>query len=249
MAVGCGPMARNGLNCTFAYTDGTTTHTYSVRAGELSHGVQMVAGEDAARVIRAYYPHRSASQRFTVQVLLKDWDERTHFTSWLASYAQWAIDPSIARTVFPFINVRVPGRGFYQTGMPVNGFEWGAHAGMMMFTPVIVFETGLSPGQVGTAITVSSVVNKWAAFASDPAIQYFYPFGAQLASNQVPENYTQVVPPSPVPPPVTSSPGGQPIPVGGPVVTTVPPPLPPSQPIPVGGPVVTTVPGSSDVSG
>lgn len=206
---------RQGLNCTFSFVDGRTTHTYSLRAGDLGFGVQMVAAEDVARVTRAYYPHKSAWQQFTVQVLLKDWNERNDFMSWLANYAQWAIDPAIARTTFPFINVRVPGRGFYQTGMPIVGYEAGAHTGMMMFTPTIVFETGLSPGQAGTGLTVSSVTNQWAAFKSDPAIQYFYPFGSQLAANAVPENLTQVLPPSPVPPPATP---------GGPSATNNPPP-------------------------
>ena len=232
---------RKGLNCTLSYLRGTTTRTYSVRAGDLASGVQMVAAEDSGRVLRSYYPHKTASQQFSVQVLLKDWEEYHDFMGWLAGYAQWAIDPSVARTVFPFITVRVPGRGFYHTGLPLTGYEWGVHTGMMMFTPVIVFETGLSPGQQGTGITVSSVVNQWAAFASDPAIKYFYPFGTQLAANQVPENYTQVIPLPPDPPPAF----GQPVPVGGPVVTTVPPP---SAPVTAAPPAV--VPGPfADVSG
>lgn len=223
---------RRGLNCTLSYVKGKATRTYSVRAGDLSHGVQMVAAEDTGRVIRSYYPHKTASQQFSVQVLLKDWDERNDFMGWLAGYAQWAIDPTVARTVFPFINVRVPGRGFYQTGLPLTGYEWGAHTGMMMFSPTIVFETGLSPGQRGTGITVSQVVNRWAAFASDPAIRYFYPFGTQLSSDQVPENYTNVLPPAPQPPPAVTPPAGQPVPVGGPVVTQVPVPAPPVQAAP-----------------
>ena len=237
---------RKGLNCTFSYVRSGVTRTYSVRAGDLSYGVQMVAAEDSGRIIRSYYPHKTASQQFSVQVLLRDWDERTDFTSWLAGYAQWAIDPSVARTVFPFINVRVPGRGFYRTGIPLTGFEWGAHTGMMAFSPVIVFETGLSPGQQGTDITVSSVLNRWAAFASDPAIQYFYPFGTQLSSDQVGVDYAQVLPPPPDPPPAVAPPSGQPVQVGVPVVTTVPPP--PSLPVTAAPPVV--VPGPfADTSG
>lgn len=194
--------ARQGLNCTFSYSNGAT-RVYGVRAGNLSHGVQMVSAEDEARVARAYYPHKSASQQFSVQVLLKDWTERNDFMNWLATYAQWALDPNVARAAFPFMSVSVPSRNFSQTGLPLTGYEWGAHTGMMMFSPTIVFEAGLSPGQQGTGITVSQVVNQWSAFASDPAIQYFYPFGTQLQGSQVPQNYTQVVPPSPTPPPVT----------------------------------------------
>ncbi len=200
-------MARAGLNCTFSYVDDSgTTHTYRVRAGVLGYGVQMVAAEDQARVTRAYYPHKSANQQFSVQVLLKDWSERSDFVNWLSGYAQWALDPNVARTVFPFMTVAVPGRNYHQTGLPLTGYEWGAYTGMMMFQPTFVFETGLSPGQRGTGISVSSVINQWSAFQSDPAIQYFYPFGTQLQGSQVPENYGQVLPPAPVPPPATNVP-------------------------------------------
>jgi hypothetical protein len=238
---------RKGLNCTMSYVRAGVTRTYSVRAGDLAYGVQMVSAEDAGRVVRSYYPHKTASQQFSVQVLLKDWDERNDFMNWLGGYAQWAIDPSVARTAFPFINVRVPGRAFYQTGLPLTGFEWGVHTGMMTFSPVIVFETGLSPGQQGTDIVVSSVLNRWAAFASDPAIQYFYPFGTQLASDQVGVDYTQVLPVTPVPPPAVAPPTGQPVQVGGPVVVTIPPP-PPAPPVTAAPPAV--VPGPfADTSG
>lgn len=199
-------MARQGLNATLSYARGKATRTYRVRAGVLGSGVQMVAAEDQGRVIRSYYPHKTAWQQFSVQVLLKDWTERNDFMNWLADYAQWALDPNVARTVFPFMSVSIPVRRFWQTGLPLTGYEWGAHTGMMMFQPTIVFETGLSPGQVGVGITVSSVINQWSAFQSDPAIRYFYPFGAQLPGNQVPEDYTQVIPPSPTPPPVTGPP-------------------------------------------
>lgn len=232
-------MGRAGLNCTLTYHDGKVTRGYRVRAGNLTGGVQMIAAEDQARTARAYYPHKTAGQQFSVQVLLKNWDERLDFTNWLASYAQWALDPNIIRSSFPLMAVSVPSRDFVQHGIPLAGYEWGAHTGMMMFTPVVMFEPGLSPGQGAAPVAVSSVVNRWAAFSSDPAIQYFYPFGTQLAASQVPQDYGNVVPPSPpVVPPTTTVPG-QPIPVGTPVTTTVPPP---GQPVTVGGPVVTTVP-------
>jgi hypothetical protein len=200
-------VGRHGLNCTLAYVDDSSvTHTYRVRAGDLAYGVHMVSAEDEARVTRSFYPHKTANQKFSVQVLLKDWAERNDFMNWLSSYAQWALDPNASRTVFPFMTVAVPARNYSQTGLPLTGYEWGAHTGMMMFSSTIVFETGLSPGQNGVGITVSSVINQWSAFASDPAIQYFYPFGTQLSATQVPEDYSQVLPASPTPPPATSLP-------------------------------------------
>jgi hypothetical protein len=177
-------VARAGLNCTLSYTDSRRiNHVYRIRAGNISHGVQMISSESAARTQRAYYPHRSALQQFTIQALLKNWDERRDFVNWLASYAGYALDPDTTQQYFPWMSVSVPARGFLQVGVPLEGYEWGAHTGMMMFTPDIVFESARSPGQQALP-PVSSVINKWSAFSSDTAIQYFYPFGIQLAGNQ-----------------------------------------------------------------
>jgi hypothetical protein len=211
-------MARKGLNCTLSFVNGSSTRTYRVRAGNLTYGVQMVFAESAARTRRAFYPHKSANQQFGIQVLLKDWAERNDFMNWLTSYAQWALDPNLSYTVYPYMTVNCPVRDFYQRGIPLLGYEWGAHTGMMMFTPTIVFEAAFSPGQITPAPAPSSVINKWSAFASDPNIQYFYPFGTQLDADQVPVNYNQPLPPSPTPPPVTG--GIAPTPSGN------PPPLP-----------------------
>lgn len=184
-------MARAGLNAKLSYVNGST-RTYSVRAGDLSFGAEMVAAESAARIYRAYYPHKSANQQFSVQVLLKNWAERTDFMNWLSTYAQWALDPNAVRAAFPYMTVSVPSRSFYQRGLPLAGFEWGAHTGMMAFSPVIIFEAAFSPGQASAGIATSSVINKWSAFASDPAIKYFYPFGTQLDADSAPENYSRV---------------------------------------------------------
>ena len=166
---------------------GPQQHTYRVRAGQLSYGVQMIASESVARIWRAYYPHRPANQQFSVQVLLKDWTERTHFISWLSHYATWAIDPNAVRLTDPFMTVTVPRMNFFERGMPVMGYEWGAHTGMMMFTPTIVFEPAFSPGQGSPSILPSGIANEAKAFASDPAIKYFYPFGVQLNGLQAPK--------------------------------------------------------------
>lgn len=201
--------ARNGLNCILSYLRGGATHSYRVRAGSLGFGVQMVATESAARIIRSYYPHRTANQRFTVQILLKDWNERTDFTRWLYDYASWALDPDIIRTTFPYLTVNIPRRQFYQRGLPLQGYEWGAHTGMMMFTPTVVFEAAFSPGQSSPAANTSTVINRWSAFGSDPAIKYFYPFGTQLkgdAGPQPPQPASVISPPSPTPPPAGPTP-------------------------------------------
>jgi hypothetical protein len=194
-------MARHGLNCTMSYTRGGTTHAYRVRAGDLGYGVKMVYGESQARTTRAFYPHRTATEQFSVQVLLKNWDERQDLMAWLSDYAHWALDPNVIQQQFPYLTVEVPRRDFSHHGMPLTGFEWGAHTGMMMFAPVIVFEAAFSPGQTQPPVT-STVINKWAAFASDPSIQYFYPFGTQLDANAVPQDYSQAPVPGSAAPPV-----------------------------------------------
>lgn len=174
---------RMGLNCTLSYARDNARRRYRVRAGAVAHGVQMIAVESAARVTRAYYPHRTARHPFSVVVLLKNWDERRHFNEWLATYAEYAIDPDISHPQFPWMTVEIPSREFTAQGVPVQGYQWGAHTGQMMFAPEIVFEAATSPWQSGQP-DLSSVINKWQAFTSDKAIQYFYPFGIQLSGNQ-----------------------------------------------------------------
>lgn len=212
-------MARKGLNATFSYNRQGTVRTYQVRVGTIAHGVQMISAESVARTQRAYYPHRTAMQQFTLQVLLKDWAERTHFTSWLASYAEFAINPDIVQSEFPWMSVSVPLREFTAKGVPLAGYEWGAHTGMMMFTPDILFEAATSPGQKGLP-DVSSVINKWAAFASDQAIEYFYPIGTQLAGEQAPASYAQIIypgDPAQFNPPPDTTPSGAPGGLRGPI--------------------------------
>lgn len=205
---------RQGLNATLSYANGTVMHTYRVRAGSLGYGTDMVYAEDQGRTQRAYYPHRTANQRFAVQILLKNWDERSSLVSWMVNYAQFALDPNQVRTSFPFMQVTCPVRNFNQQGVPLTGYEWGAHSGMMAFSPVFVFEAARSPGQVSNSVIASSVTGLAGAYARDPAIKYFYPFGTQLQANQVPADYGNVLPPSANPPPL--GPGGSPnAPPGG----------------------------------
>lgn len=208
-------MRRMGLNCTLSYQRGGIVRTYQVRAGDVSHGVQMISTESVARTQRAYYPHRTAEQEFSVQVLLKNWDERRHFTEWLANYATFALDPDLIQYPFPWMTVDIPVRGFHKLGVPLQGYQWGAHTGQMMFSPQVIFEAATSPS--GTNVpAVSSVINKWSAFKSDIAIQYFYPIGTQLAGNQVPANYSRIVYPGDPsqfnnpPPTPTTGPGPRP---------------------------------------
>ena len=215
-------MTRAGLNCTLSYSGPRgIQRVYRIRAGNIGFGVQMISSESAARTQRAYYPHKTAMQQFRVRALLKNWDERRDFVNWLSAYSEYTLDPDTTQQFFPWMRVSIPLRNFTQYGVPLEGYEWGAHTGMMMFTPDILFEAAKSPGQQNYP-QVSSVINKWSAFTSDTAIQYFYPFGIQLAGNQQ-GSYAQIsypgdptaFNPPPSPPPPTRGPTGGPQPLGG----------------------------------
>lgn len=203
-------MARQGLNGTLSYTDGSAAYTYQVRVGDIGYGVDMLFAEDQGRTQRSFYPHRTANQQFSVQVLLLNWTERDDLMTWMSSYARFALDPTAVRTVFPFMQVTVPLRNFSQQGMPLKGYEWGAHTGMMAFSPVFTFEAAQSPGQNSLGIVTSSVQNAAGAYASDPAIQYFYPFSVQLSASQVPLDYGNIIPVPASVPPATVAPAPNP---------------------------------------
>jgi hypothetical protein len=186
-------MARQGLNCTLSYQSGGTAHTYRVRCVGLQHGVQMIFEESEARNFRAFYPHRAAMQRFTLAIQCKGVAERKSLVNWLSTYAQYAINPDIVQDTFPWMTAAVPSRSFNQPGVPLQGYQWGDHVGSMLWNISLVFEAATTPGSKAQP-DVSSVIDSWAAFASDPAVQYFYPTGTQLSGSQLPAgNFAQPV--------------------------------------------------------
>jgi hypothetical protein len=184
---------RKGLNCTLSYARGSGNNTYKVRVKGFTHGTMMVFEESHARTHRAYYPHRSAPERFGITVVLKGQKERTDFMNWLGSYGEYVVDPDISGLDFPAMTVTIPDREFTGVGVPLQGYEWGDHVGSMIFEHNLVFEASVDPGQTDQPKT-SSVDNKWSAFASDEAIQFFYPFGTQLSGDAAPAgNYDKIV--------------------------------------------------------
>lgn len=188
-------MARQGLNATLSYSRGSTTRAYRVRCSGITHGTQMIFDESQARTRRAFYPHRVSTQQFGLVVQLKGWAERKSFTDWLASYAQYALDPDLAVADYPTIYVSVPSYDFTHRGVPLSGYEWGDQVGSMVFTPTIMFEAAYEPWDKAKP-AVTRVENTWKAFAKDDAIKYFYPFGTQLSGDASPTNYAQPVYPN-----------------------------------------------------
>jgi hypothetical protein len=184
---------RKGLNCTLSYARGSSNNTYKVRVTGFTHGTMMVSEESHARSHRAYYPHRSAPERFGITVILRGQTERRDFMNWLGSYGEYVVDPDRSGIDFPAMTVTIPTREFTGVGVPLQGYEWGDHVGAMTFQHQLVFESSVDPGQTDQPKT-SSVDNKWVAFAQDEAIQYFYPFGTQLSGDTAPAgNYDKIV--------------------------------------------------------
>lgn len=184
---------RQGLNATLSYArSSSVTRVYRVRCNKVVHGIQMVSDESQARMRRAYYPHRVTTQKFAISVLLSGFNERQDFTSWMSDYASFALDPDFGGGDYPTMSVVVPSYEFNQRGVPLTGYEWGDHVGSMVFNPQVIFEAAYEPWQKAKP-TVTHVDATWSAFAQDPAIKYFYPFGEQLSGEQTPDRYDKVV--------------------------------------------------------
>jgi hypothetical protein len=182
---------RQGLNTTLSYTRGTALRQYKVRCNAVSHGVQMVSDESQSRMRRAYYPHRVSSMQFSLSIVLVGYDERKSFTNWMSDYATYTLDPDTPTGSFPSMGVFLPDYSFYERGVPLSGYEWGDHVGSMVFNPTVTFETTYEQWNTGQP-PASKVEDTWSAFSQDKAIQYFYPFGQQLAGDQAPANYDKV---------------------------------------------------------
>lgn len=188
---------RQGLNGTFGYSVGGRKYTFDFRAGEIHHGVRMVADEATSRTRRAYYPHRVSAAPFTIQVIVNGYNERVVLSNYLNDYSQRVLDPSLAGR-FPQMSVWVPERNFQRSGVPTSGIEWGTHTGAFVWHPKVTFETTIdwsigdteNPGVSEFSLS-SSATNR------SPELKYFYPSGIQLSGNEVPPSgdYTKPVGP------------------------------------------------------
>lgn len=181
-------MARKGLNCTLGYSDGKRLHTYRVRVDQVSHGRVMVYEESQARTRRAFFPHRAAEDKFSINVMLIGQAERRSFVSWLNGYASFVLSTDLAVGQFPPMVVNLPSRNFLKAGVPLTGIEWGDHVGSMVWNHAVIFEA--VPSQMSTSATSrpKAITN-----LIDPATEYFYPFQNQLSGNQAPAVYTDVI--------------------------------------------------------
>lgn len=187
-------MTRLGLNAKFSYSRGGRTHSYQVRASGVSHGIQPIFTESAARVRKVYYPHRVSLTQFGVQVELLDEAEYISLSSWMADYADWALNSS-AYDVFPYMLVFIPSRNFYRRGVPVSGFEWGDRAARVDWGYTIAFETVDDFGVDGLqhATTKSEQSRATGPALTENTTKYFYPTGTQLSGQNAPPDGTYQV--------------------------------------------------------
>lgn len=181
-------MARQGLNCTLGYSDGKAMHTYRVRVDQISHGSVMVYEESQARTRRAFFPHRRAEDKFSINVILIGQTERQSFVNWLKGYASFVLSTDLAVGQFPPMGVNIPSRDFLKTGVPLTGIEWGDHLGAMVWNHAVIFEavpSQMDPKSTSRPVAITNQI--------DPATEYFYPFQNQLTGDQAPAVYDTVI--------------------------------------------------------
>lgn len=175
---------RRGLNCSLTYTRGGTTYGFRLRCTGVSYGFSMVAEESQARTRRAYYPHRLSPDPFAVRVQLKGYAEKEQMNRWLASYAAWMLDPSLASSANVTMSVSVPSRNFSRRGVLVRGVEYGDHVASMLYEKALVFVTVQDPADTGAYTPSRYVFNVNADVAND--VKYFYPASTQLSGDDAP---------------------------------------------------------------
>lgn len=178
---------RQGLNCTLSYMKGQRRMAYRVRATVLTHGMKVIYDESQARVRKAFYPHRLSSAQFMVGVDLVGEAEYKSLSNWLASYADYILDPDLRFGEFPSMAVSIPSRDFLRKGVPLSGYEWGDAVGKMVWTVGMTFETAGEPGERNPAL---SKVGGIAMYDKDS--RYFYPTGTQLSGQAAPPDGTYV---------------------------------------------------------
>ncbi len=181
------PEQRQGLNCTLSYLAGGQRRAYRVRAKLLTHGMKVIYDESQARVRKAFYPHRLSSAQFMVGIDLIGQQEHTSFTNWLASYADYVLDPNLRFGEFPAMAVAIPARNFLRKGVPITGYEWNDNVGKMVWSPSLVFETAGEPGEDEPRL---SRVGGIAMYGNES--RYFYPTGTQLSGDDTPPDGTYV---------------------------------------------------------
>jgi hypothetical protein len=183
---------RQGLNCTLTYARSGTTYGFRLRCTGVAYGFSMVAEESQARTRRAYYPHRLAPDPFAIRVQLKGYPEKKVMNDWLASYAVWILDPSLASNAVVAMTVTVPSRNFSRRGILVRGVEYGDHVGSMLFEKALTFVTIQDPSDPDAYTPSRYVFDVNKDVSAD--VQYFYPSSTQLSGDDTPPAGAYLVP-------------------------------------------------------
>lgn len=184
---------RQGLNGLFSYNlpvSGTAV-TYQVRVLSLAYGSNQIFSESMARTTRAFYPRNVVDSTFNVQIIIKGVNERSSFHSFITTYATNYLSPAMQYP--PIMTFTCGGMLVRESGIPLEGFEFGNVVGSMLWTPTIQMQptnesatpTGTQRSG-GTGISNLDANSYQAAIAKSPEVKYFYPTGTILTGNEAP---------------------------------------------------------------
>lgn len=192
-----GNKPRQGLNGSFSYQlpNSTKALIYQVRVMAVGYGLQQIASESMSRTRRAFYPRNVVATNFNIQLILNGVTERASFSNYIQSYVTNFLSPQSSFP--PIMTFTCTSMNISQTGIPVQGFEWGNSVGAMIWTPTIVMQPTdptFSPSGVqrtgGSGISFFDETSFAAAQKLTPDVKYFYPEGIQLTGDQAPPNGT-----------------------------------------------------------
>lgn len=184
---------RQGLNGAFSYMLPNTNkaQVYQVRVLALGYGVQQLQSETMSRTRRAFYPRNVVAANFNIQLLLVGVSERASFSNYIQSYVTNYLSPQSSFP--PIMTFTCTSMNISQTGIPIQGFEWGNSVGAMVWTPTIVMQptdATFAPVGVqrtgGTGISNLDMLDYANVIKQSPEVKYFYPQGTQLTGDQAP---------------------------------------------------------------
>lgn len=159
----------------------------------VTYGFSQIGTESEARYARAFYPRRTATQPFSITVLLNGYAAYRNFNYWLAGYQEHLRIAGDNSATPPPITVTVAGRDFLRDGIPIEGMTFGDHVGSMLWQQSITFQATNDPAEKNDDFVSSSVLQPGSLDADN---KYFYPFQTQLAGDDSDARYRKTIRPS-----------------------------------------------------
>lgn len=126
---------RHGFNAVFS---GKTIGTHRAVCTRISHGLQIIAGEDESAFRRGYYPRASTRGSFSITVVFANYALYTAFGQFMTGYGEKA-----ARGIGdPAMRVSVAARNFDRYAVPVSGMTFGRGVEDVVYQMTIGFVGG-----------------------------------------------------------------------------------------------------------